>query len=457
MKRKIGVSRKRRVRGGGKEEDLLRVIGAPNPQVNTNTAVGRVTYNEDRAFMVEIPDNELLHDPEQPRPRRVNMVQKERVKQSLTSNKGRRYYTEKFERPGRRVFITTHGAVGYDHTKIPSDWSILIHSEGHRLPNAHLLKIFENTFLWTTCRSNDENNRERGERKEKMSENIIQHSNICRVFGTLFMRFKIIEEKLEKRRVKGDKIIRISEFIEIEAILYLFINLINAFRDNKLDEWLHHEDLFLIKEIARLPPFIFLTMFKNILSEGVLRVIGPNIERGQVMIDQAVIDCLVSIRENGYTYIKNLFDRAITKLYMLDELLLETADGKKYDVAEFDRFFKSHSNPSDNNTLNITLPLPLPPLMNDPPLIFENVNPKNYNIELAKRTLAANGTPFYTDNAMEFVEKMTQHHSNKWNEYIERTKAENAAKKVLASMNSQKPGGGTRRTRRIRRTRHSRV
>jgi hypothetical protein len=433
-KQNVRVSRKKRVRGGGKKEDLLRLIGAANPNVNNHKLV---VYNEDKPFVVETPENmsffhNIFHDPSTAKPRTIDVAQKKRVVYALKENaihwKNPNPFFGEFENFRKRVFITTHGMVSHDRRKLPDDWAIIIHKDGYRLPNAYLLRNFESTFVWSMCARNKAYN-DGSFPAESMTENIIRHSNICRVFGTLFMRFKIIEEKKDDRRFN----LEIKELDELEAILYLFINLIIAYTDVKNREWLQHEDLLVIKDITRFSPTQFELMFSDTLYEN------KKTPKDIIPIDVTVINCLASIRERGYAYIQNLFDRVITKLYMFDESLL-AEDGKNYDAGEFARFFNSYSTPSDNNSLVLTLPR-LPPLRNTPPLRFENMNPENYGIELVKRAFPTDSnTPVYTENMKELVEKMTKKHSNNWNEHLERSKRENSTRKK----------GGERRTRRSR-------
>jgi hypothetical protein len=436
-KQNIRVSRKKRVRGGGKEEDLLRLIGANNPHVNNNKLV---VYNEDKPFVVETPENasffhNIFHDPSSPKPRTIDIAQKTRVINALKQNamhwKNPNPFFGEFENFRKRVFITTHGMVGYDLRKLSDDWAIIIHNDGYRLPNAYLLRSFESTFVWSMCARNKAYNNGSFP-VEYMTENIIRHSNICRVFGTLFTRFKIIEEKKDDRRFN----LEIKELDEIEAILYLFINLIIAYTDDKIREWLQHEDLIVIKDIARFSPTQFNLMFSHTLYENKMT------SKDIIPIDETVINCLASIREHGYVYIQNLFDRVITKLYMFDESLL-AANEKNYNAGEFSRFFNSYSTPSDNNKLELTLPR-VPPLMNTPPLRFENMKAENYGIELLKRTFPTDSNvPVYTENMNELVKKMEESHSKKWNEYLEHSKRENSTRKK----------GGGRHTRRTRRSR----
>ena len=401
MKRKIGVSRKKRVRGGGKEEDLLRVIGAPNPQVNESL------------FFIR-PLESIINGPD----------------------------VADFKFTMSRTFITTYGQ---SKKNVKEGELELFHEEGYRYPNSYLLYFFKNAFLWPMCIFNMRGASDQD--LERETSYIIQRSNICNIFGILFMRFKIIYEK--KRNGLFTQINQNEYGLmlnEIQSIVYLFINLIFA-----CPQWQGGGDIVIVNEIQRMPLSKFQKMFTSIIVGK--EILSTNFNP----IDIDYIRCYMSIQLNGYNYIKNLFDRAITKLYMIGEPLL--ANRRLYTEVEFASVFedKRYTRIGTNN-LALYLPDPLPAII--PVLSAENkvrMNREKADRERANKESADRKKEREKAAKKKADDEYWEERARQMEEMLAEWEAENAAKKVLASKNSQPSGGGTRRTRRIRRTRRSRV
>jgi hypothetical protein len=307
------ISRKQRIKGGGKDEDLLRLIGTINPNVTESLLVNHDGTNPRNSF-------------------------------NISTSRQTRIYIEKKLNPGR-TFIITHGRAGYNSENLPHNWSPIIHNYGYRLPNTYLLKIFKGSFLWSMC-----NIKSPESSATETSESIIKDSNICRIFGILFMRYKIINEKPNGLF----KEVNISNLLdEIESLLYLFINLIFVCKPATYKSWLPYIDNEIILEIQKMEvPDLGFLFFKIISNRGI------QTNTATFPISTSVISCFLSIKLNGYNYIKNLFDRAITNLYMINEPLLANEYIKRYDIQEFDKFYKEYSLGDDRLVLNLLTPSP---------------------------------------------------------------------------------------------------
>lgn len=367
MKRKIRVSRKRRVRGGGKEEDLLRMIGAPNPHV-------------DEILEVEFDGKNPMSN-----------VDPKTIYDQFSGISS--IYTVS----GLYSFITTFGTA---ENNVSNPEFFLLHTEGYRLPNSFLLYMFKNTFLWSMCKTKLPSKSSDG--LISITDNIIMKSNIIRTFGTLYMRFKILEETQNKARKHNSSFdpVKIPEINEIQYLVYLFVNLILAVI-KKFNEWGHNVDRILIMEIQKLSLVQFNVLFSKVndgKTEDGYEKLPITTSTFVNAHDPILLKVYLGIHTYGCIFIKNLFDRAITKLYAVDESLLAD-ESRVYNEKDFSSVFDKQYPRIGNNTLELELPV-LP----DP----------------------ADG-------------------------------AADGAAHSAASMNSQKPGGGTRRTRRIRRTRRSRV
>jgi hypothetical protein len=364
MKRKIRVSRKKRVRGGGKEEDLLRVIGAPNPHVN------------------EILEVEF--DGKNP----MNSVDPKTMYDQFSG------ISSIYRISGLYSFITTFGTA--ENNVSPLDFTT-VHSEGYRLPNSFLLYMFKNTFLWSMCKTKSPSKDH--DELISITDNIIMKSNIIRTFGTLYMRFKILEEIQNKARIHNKSFdpVNIPEINEIQYLVYLFVNLILAVTIKKFNEWGQNVDKILVMEIQKLSLVQFNVLFSKVndgKTEDGYQKLPITTSTFVKAHDPILLRVYLGIHTYGCIFIKNLFDRAITKLYTVGESLLGNKS-RVYNEDEFASVFNKQYPRIGNDTLELELPV----------------------------------LPDRDDGAA---------HS-------------------AASMNSQKPEGGTRRTRRIRRTRSSRV